>query len=283
MADLTYIEKRKLEALLEMGSGYVLNFSNRTFEEFVLDTTGHNIFDQRYNYASGSRANRLRAFWQKEDNATVGKLLKTLLELADQKSPHLNECRKIVDRLLGGRNPASQAAQADADSERKARSAKLAELKESFFALATEVDRSKAGLAFEKVLNQIFHIFGLEPRGSFRVTGEQIDGSFLLDGEVYLLEPKWEKAALPEADLLVFRGKIEAKSTFTRGVFIALNDISSPARDAITRGKAPSFFVMNGYDLMMILTEEISLPEFLRKRVRRLAEEGRVCVAYSEL
>lgn len=84
-------------------------------------------------------------------------------------------------------------------------------------------------------------------------------------------ESKWENTPLPEADLLIFRGKIEGKSTFTRGVFIALNDISMPARDAITRGKAPSFFVMNGHDLMMILSEAISLmTDFLRKRVRLL-------------
>jgi hypothetical protein len=64
---------------------------------------------------------------------------------------------------------------------------------------------------------------------------------------------------------------------------IALNDVSAPARDAITRGKPPSFFVMNGHDLTMILSEAISLPEFLRKRVRLLAEEGRMCVHFSEL
>jgi hypothetical protein len=98
-----------------------------------------------------------------------------------------------------------------------------------------------------------------------------------------LLESKWEGHALPEADLLVFRGKSEGKSTFTRGVFVALNDITQQARDAITRGKAPSFFVMNGHDLMMILNEAISLTEFLRRRVRLLAEEGRVCVPFSEL
>jgi hypothetical protein len=90
---------------------------------------------------------------------------------------------------------------------------------------------------------------------------QNLDGSFELDGQIYLLESKWEKCHLPEADLLVFRGKIEGKSTFTRGVFIALNDISTQALDAITRGKAASFFVVNGYDLMMILNEAMSLTE----------------------
>ena len=30
------------------------------------------------------------------------------------------------------------------------------------------------------------------PRGSFRLIGEQIDGSFHLEGETYLLEAKWQ-------------------------------------------------------------------------------------------
>jgi len=149
--------------------------------------------------------------------------------------------------------------------------------------LAVDPDRSAAGFALEKLLNELFEAFGLKPRQPFRVIGEQIDGSFEMEGQVYLMEAKWEKHALPEADLLVFRGKIEGKSTFTRGVFIALNDISGPARDAITRGKAPSFFVMNGHDFMMILSETIGLTDFLRKRVRLLAEEGCVCVPFSEL
>jgi hypothetical protein len=177
--------------------------------------------------------------------------------------------------------------QADAEQQaaesRITRSQQLLELKEEFFQLSTEPDRNKAGIALEGLLNRLFMLFELNPRQAFRVIGEQIDGSFVLEGEVYLVESKWEKSALPEADLLVFRGKIESKSTFTRGVFIALNDVTDVARDAITRGKSASFFVMNGYDLMMILSEAISLTDFLRKRIRLLAEEGRVCAPFSEI
>ncbi len=97
------------------------------------------------------------------------------------------------------------------------------------------------------------------------------------------MESKWEKHPLPEADLLVFKGKIEGKSTFTRGVFIALNDVTGEARDAITRGKTASFFVVNGHDRMMVLYGAIDLKEFLRKRIRLLGEEGRVCAPFSEL
>ena len=175
------------------------------------------------------------------------------------------------------------AAQDKQQSSEQRRSQELAQLKKWFFELAADSDRRRAGLTLEKLLNRLFELYDLQPRQPFRVVGEQIDGSFELDGETYLLESKWEKDALPEGELLVFRGKIEGKSTFTRGVFIALNDVTGEARDAITRGKAPSFFVMNGYDLMMILSDSIGLTDFLKKRRRLLAEEGKVCAPFAEL
>lgn len=284
MSDLSFAEKRKFEDLLGMGSGYVAQFSNRTFAELVLDSTGLDIFDSRFSYASGSKANRLRAFWQKEDNRTVGKLMSDMLDYCGFDGPLETQCRRITARLLGAvPTPLSTDSPTPHPIEHQSHFKILARLRDDFCQLATESDRNKAGLALERLLNQLFNTFHLNPRQPFRVVGEQIDGSFELDGQIYLLESKWENHALPEAPLLVFRGKIEGKSTFTRGVFIALNDISGPARDAITRGKAPSFFVMNGHDLMMILSEVIYFPDFLRKRVRLLAEEGRVCVPFSEL
>lgn len=286
MSNLTNVEKRKLEQFLGMGSGYVLDFSNRTFAEFVRDSTARDIYDSSYDYASGSKANRLRAFWQKEANPLVGKLMSDMLDYADGTGELKELCRLIVVRLLQD-GPVRHASVSSQDHEeqvrQRRRSQALGELKEEFFSLAREADRNKAGLALEQLLNRLFDLFQLHPRQPFRVVGEQIDGSFELEGQIYLLEAKWEKNPLPEADLLIFRGKIEGKSTFTRGVFIALNDVSLPARDAITRGKAPSFFVMNGHDLIMILSEAMSLTDFLRRRVRLLAEEGCVCVPFSEL
>ena len=80
MADLTFIEKAKLESFLGMKSGYVMDFTDRTFQEFVGDATGIDIYDAKYNYSSGSKANRLRGFWKIESNYVVGKLLGHFLE-----------------------------------------------------------------------------------------------------------------------------------------------------------------------------------------------------------
>lgn len=107
MSDLTYAEKKTLERTLDMGSGYVLNFSNRTFEEFVADSSGKNINDPKYEYRSGSKANRLRAFWDAEPNHIVGKLLEDLITYASElysppDSVLLESSKRIAHRLRQG-------------------------------------------------------------------------------------------------------------------------------------------------------------------------------------
>jgi hypothetical protein len=105
MSDLTNTEKRSLERMLDMGSGYVLNFSNRTFDEFVTDSVGKSIYDSKYDYGSGSKANRLRGFWTIEPNHIVGKLLEDLIVYsAEMYSPPdaalLETGKRIAHRLL---------------------------------------------------------------------------------------------------------------------------------------------------------------------------------------
>jgi hypothetical protein len=88
-----------------MGSGYVVDFSNRTFAEFVEDSVRRDIYDARYDYGSGSKANRLRGFWGVEANNLVGKLTGDLIEYGKDIDAFKNddslpeECLKIVTRL----------------------------------------------------------------------------------------------------------------------------------------------------------------------------------------
>lgn len=99
------LEKRTLERLFGMSSGYVLSFSNREFEEFILDTVKIDIYDARFDYGSGSKANRLRAFWQREPDHIAARLLTAMLDLTEQeRDPDpdlLGRARAIVDRLQG--------------------------------------------------------------------------------------------------------------------------------------------------------------------------------------
>ncbi len=80
MANLTTNGKQVLEKLFQMGGGYVLNFSDRTMGEFFNDDVKINIYDEKYNYASGSKANHIRGFWQVADDFLVSKSIVKLIE-----------------------------------------------------------------------------------------------------------------------------------------------------------------------------------------------------------
>ena len=111
MANLTSIEKLKLEKFFGMGGGYVLDFSNRTIQEFVAENSNRDIYDSKYEYGSGSKANRIRAFWDKEPGPVVGKLIVGMLEywkagklmryeeITSAEQSLFDECLKISERI----------------------------------------------------------------------------------------------------------------------------------------------------------------------------------------
>src|ERR1700677_3202059 len=102
VSSLTLLEKRDLERLFHMGSGYVLGFSNRTFREIILDSTGLDIEHEQIGGVC-SKANRLRHFWNTQTDNVVGTLLETLIEYVEEESPLKTKCRAIAARLLTGR------------------------------------------------------------------------------------------------------------------------------------------------------------------------------------
>ena len=85
MAELKTTDKQILEKLFQMRSGYVLDFTDRTMEEFFADELSINIYDEKYNYDSGSKANRMRGFWKVADNKTVGRSILKLVEYIETK------------------------------------------------------------------------------------------------------------------------------------------------------------------------------------------------------
>jgi hypothetical protein len=79
MADLSSIERRKLERLLRMSGGYVLDFTDRTFSEFFEEHTRRDIDAAVYRERGTSKANRTRGFWVVEGNHLVGKVIQALI------------------------------------------------------------------------------------------------------------------------------------------------------------------------------------------------------------
>jgi len=109
MSNLTSIEKIKIERLLSMESGYVLDFSNFTFRAFLLENFEIEIYSEKFAINGNSKANRLRALWNLESNQIVGNLILSLIDYGFAKNLYSNDavaqrliddCANISKRLL---------------------------------------------------------------------------------------------------------------------------------------------------------------------------------------
>ena len=112
MAELTYREKADLEALFEMSSGYVMDFSNNSFSRFIGDVVNIDIYDGAGYTEYASKANKLRQIWSNEPDNIVGTLLVALLKycedyklrresLTEYDSKKIGELLLVAERLKG--------------------------------------------------------------------------------------------------------------------------------------------------------------------------------------
>ena len=139
------------------------------------------------------------------------------------------------------------------------------------------------GYAFEKFLNTLFNAFNMKARSPFRLVGEQIDGSIEFEGNIYLIEAKWQNALVGNADLLVLHGKVSGKATWSRGIFISYSGFTQEGLEAFSKGRPTNLIAVTGQDLYFILEGGMPLDQMIRLKSRLTAEEGRVYVPVQEL
>jgi hypothetical protein len=267
-----------LDDLFAMGGGYVLNFSDRTFSQFFAEELNCDIDDPAYAVNGRSKGKRLRCFLQTVDIPTVVRTLKALWEyreavrLRAQQPDTLENAEgrllALINRLEGKPEAAKPVGQAPAPAFDRPR---LIQLKAELLALYQIAPQAR-GYAFEKLLKDIFNVYGLEAREPFRLRGEQIDGSFQLLNETYLLEAKWQGEQTGVADLHTFHGKLEQKAAWTRGLFVSNSGFTEDGLAAFGRGKR--VICMDGLDLHDTMHREIPLNHVLDRKVRRAAETG---------
>ncbi len=152
---------------------------------------------------------------------------------------------------------------------------KLEELKRQFLDLAISTDAQKRGFQLEKLLNELFHLFDMFPKAAFKITGEQIDGSFTFDNDDYILEAKWQKAQINAGDLYKFGGKISGKLKNTLGLFISLDGYSTECTETGS-SIVKSMILMDGQDLMMVLDGRIRLNEMIFIKRRHASDTGEI-------
>jgi len=86
---------------------------------------------------------------------------------------------------------------------------KLEAIRARYMALVSSDNAQGRGFELERVMYELFELFDLDPKASFKNLGEQVDGAFSLDGTEYLFEAKWQKELANKADLAVFSEKVK--------------------------------------------------------------------------
>ncbi len=158
----------------------------------------------------------------------------------------------------------------------------LEKLKEKYFDLVSSSNPQKRGYSLEKIIKGLFDLFELDPRASFRITGEQIDGAFTFEGTDYLLEAKWQQKPVIAKDLDGLAGKLSRKLENTLGLFLSINGFSEDAVKAHSSGRR-LIILMDGSDLMAVLEGRIDLVQLLLRKRRKAAETGNIYLRIHEI
>jgi hypothetical protein len=279
---------RLIDDLFRMGGGYVLDFTNRTFGAFFREEIGVDIDASPYHAEGTSKASRLRYFLKNCDQNTAIKVLEALWEYretdrrrqgAEETYPNAQaELTALIERL-GGKRPKPEAV-ANTQPDPKIELTVAHELRDKLLNVS-RLDPQRRGYAYEAFLRDLFGANGLAPRAAFRLTGEQIDGSFELSGDTYLLEAKWEGRPIGVAELHSFHGKLEEKADWTRGLFVSNSGFSDDG--LIAFGRAKRLVCMDGLDFNDMLDQALSFAEVIRRKARRAAESGQPFVRVRDL
>lgn len=203
---------RLFNLVFESDPGWILDFSNRTLSAFFDEELNIDIDDESYQKEGTSKAKRVRCLLKQVDRETALRVLGALWQYKMESMP--GQAEKSRNDFLA---LISRVENADTDTAKGARPVQVWSGVD-WPSLIAEMNHMKTlaphprGFRFETWLAELFSTFNLAPRASFRNTGEQIDGSFQLNDEFYLMEAKWHQTRTPAADLHVFEGKLSTKA-----------------------------------------------------------------------
>lgn len=92
-------EKRNLELILDMRIGYVLDFTDWEFNDLFRDIINLDITEEKYKANGGSKAKRLRSFWQQGSNQDIAKITKEMLTLVTGPFIEKNEYSELMNKV----------------------------------------------------------------------------------------------------------------------------------------------------------------------------------------
>ena len=286
MANFSSIEREMIEDAFEMRGGRVLDFCNRTFSEFIEDHLGFDPYTKPQ-YVTLSKAKILRSILKTESDTFSGKLILALIEYREFKGISNIGDKYIPQLILLGKNRLGRLSKNESlntlDEATSSQFDAKKHLEDLLNIENSQYSPQQKGYAFEKFLNQLFNALSLNPRTSYRTDTDQIDGSFLLDGNTVLLEAKYQGTSPSKNDFILFSNKIATKSQFARGLFICQARIPQGLIDYFKLTVGKQIVAMTVEELYMILSDNQDLVNVLKMKYRYLDETGLVFKHYREL
>lgn len=160
------------------------------------------------------------------------------------------------------------------EAARAGRTAARDVLRDRFISMTSQTNSQSRGYLFETFLNDLFEFEELDPRKSFRLVGEQIDGSFNWRSRTYLVEAKWTQGPAAGLEFGAFNYKLEGKTVDTRGIFISVNGYSTDAIRGMNSKGALKFVCIDGAHLMRALLSDDGLVPIFERIWRHADETG---------
>ncbi len=188
--------------------------------------------------------------------------------------------RKLMSGHLRLEDEKEKTAQRREKAEKKLRSVtevnrQVDAIRSAYMELVIMKDRQEAGRRLEAVLRGLFEIHDLDPKASFKIVGEQIDGAFRFENTDFLLEAKWWKKPVDAKELDSLHGKIRRKLENTLGLFISISGFSDEAVIVYSADRK-LILLMDGADLMGVLDGRIGLIELIQRKKIRASRTGEV-------
>lgn len=185
------------------------------------------------------------------------------------------------DKAAADSRRAANQRRATATADRRER---LGALRTRFLALVrlnptTDAERQRRGYDFERLLADLFQLYDLEYRPSYKISGEQIDGAFHFRGFTYLTEARWRSAAPDFGDLVDFKAKVDGKMESTRGAFISMAGFDEAVVDHVTnvaRGTRNNVILIDNHDVARLFEGNVGLVDLLTAKVDAAEQEGRM-------
>lgn len=155
------------------------------------------------------------------------------------------------------------------------RAAKLERQRSTFNEAVLNHDRLRAGYCLEEILADLFGLFEIEYRRSYRTphNTQQLDGSFSFGGFDYLVEAKWRRTPPTEQEIGGFKHKVDGKLESTRGLFVSVAGFRPEVVESFN-GRGANVLLMDGTDLIHVLEGRIDLRDALRLKIEKAAQEG---------